>query len=196
MARTGNDLLTHLPRSPLRYRHVPMWLVWTVVVVHLVGIEWMARHTTGRGLLQAMAEPEFNQSLMPCKDTHRNDGATGSLGTDMLDHINCRAGCSGTHRVSRSDVAIAPAPDPACRIAPHTHNQAQTDSAALTQPTQMARPTRRRQPTPLIEQCLLSPKQEGWPIGLTSSPHPLPRPCRKWLGVTAPHRIPQLPPHR
>jgi hypothetical protein len=82
MARTGNDLLTQPAPRPLRYRHVPMWLVWTVVVVHLVGIEWMARHTTGRGLLQAMAEPEFNQSLT-LQGHSSHDEATGSLGADM-----------------------------------------------------------------------------------------------------------------
>ena len=82
MARTGKDLLTQPAPRPLRYRHVPMWLVWTVVVVHQVGIEWMARHTTGRGLLQAMAEPEFNQSLA-LQGHSSNDGATGSLGADM-----------------------------------------------------------------------------------------------------------------
>lgn len=82
MARTGNDVLSQAAPRPLRYRHVPMWLVWTVVVVHLVGIEWMARHTTGRGLLQAMAEPEFNQSLA-LQGHASNDGTAGSLGTDM-----------------------------------------------------------------------------------------------------------------
>ena len=82
MARTGKDLLTQPAPRPLHYRHVPMWLVWTVVVVHLVGIEWMARHTTGSGLLQAMAEPEFNQSLT-LQGHSSHDEATGSLGTGM-----------------------------------------------------------------------------------------------------------------
>jgi len=48
---------------PARYRRAPTWLLWAVLAAHVLGIEWMARHTTGRGLLQSMAEPEFNQSL-------------------------------------------------------------------------------------------------------------------------------------
>ena len=82
MARTGNDLLTEAAPRPMRYLRVPMWLAWTVVVAHLVGIEWMARHTTGRGLLQAMAEPEFNQSLTLQGHSSHNE-ATDSLGADM-----------------------------------------------------------------------------------------------------------------
>ena len=66
----------------MRYLRVPMWLAWTVVVAHLVGIEWMARHATGRGLLQAMAEPEFNQSLTLQGHSSHNE-ATDSLGADM-----------------------------------------------------------------------------------------------------------------
>ena len=82
MARTGNDLLTEAAPRPMRYLRVPMWLAWTVVVAHLVGIEWMARHATGRGLLQAMAEPEFNQSLTLQGHSSHNE-ATDSLGADM-----------------------------------------------------------------------------------------------------------------
>lgn len=48
---------------PTRYRRAPTWLLWAVLAAHVLGIEWMARHTTGRGLLQSMVEPEFNQSL-------------------------------------------------------------------------------------------------------------------------------------
>lgn len=48
---------------PKRYRRVPTWLVWVVLLAHVLGLEWVARHTTGQGLLQNMAEPEFNQSL-------------------------------------------------------------------------------------------------------------------------------------
>lgn len=82
MARTGNDLLTQPAQRPLRDRHVPLWLVWTVLVAHLGGIEWMARHTTGRGLLQAMAEPEFNQSLS-LQGVATPGDATGAWGADM-----------------------------------------------------------------------------------------------------------------
>lgn len=50
---------------PARYRRAPTWLLWAVLLAHVLGIEWVARHTTGRGLLQNMVEPEFNQSLTP-----------------------------------------------------------------------------------------------------------------------------------
>lgn len=82
MTRTGSDVLTQPAPRPLSYRHVPMWLVWTVVVAHLGGIEWMARHTTGRGLLQAMAEPEFNQSLS-LQGVATPGDVTGAWGADM-----------------------------------------------------------------------------------------------------------------
>lgn len=44
-------------------RRAPQWLLWAVLVAHVMGIDWLAHHTTGRSLLQAMVEPEFNQPL-------------------------------------------------------------------------------------------------------------------------------------
>ncbi|MBY0464015.1 MAG: DUF3108 domain-containing protein [Burkholderiales bacterium] len=57
------DVLSAPAPRPMRYRRAPTWLLWVVLAAHAMGIEWLARHTTGLALLQTMVEPEFNQSL-------------------------------------------------------------------------------------------------------------------------------------
>lgn len=47
-----------------RNRHAPFWLVACVLTLHLVGLDWVLRKTTGSHLLQHMAEPDFHQQLL------------------------------------------------------------------------------------------------------------------------------------
>lgn len=63
MASPGTAATTAPGTGRTRYRSVPAWLLWLVLATHVVGIEWVARHTTGRSLLQSVSEPSFNQPL-------------------------------------------------------------------------------------------------------------------------------------
>jgi hypothetical protein len=145
MARTGNDLLTQPAQKPLRYRHVPMWLVWTVVVQY---IWWASSGWRATPPDAVCCKPWLNPSSTthwPCKDTHRMTAQLAQWAQ------TCRP-----HQLSGRLFRLAPCfpqwwplHNPRPRLphrAPHPQSSPNRQ-CGLTQPTQMARPTHRCQST-------------------------------------------------
>ncbi len=152
---------------------VPRWLFWVVLVVHLLLLEWVVRQTSGKGLLQHMAEPEFNQSLNPkttdglptgLPHSHTDLPATSTIGQV----IQAR---TVLVEVPVQTPAQTPAhgPKKATRDIPKQPSAAQTSSEAATPP-----PTTDSLMPGTLDGTTSQPVSATSPQAFTPSPAPLP----------------------
>lgn len=114
---------------------VPHWLFWVVLVVHLLSLEWIVRQTSGKGLLQHMAEPEFSQNLHPTPTdglptglphSHADLSATSAIGQVIQ---------ARTVRVEAPVQTTAQSPGKTTRDTPKQLSAAHPPSEAATPPS-------------------------------------------------------------
>lgn len=125
MARPGTA--THTPpetQPPAgHWRRAPAWLLWSVLLAHVLGLEWMTRHTTtGHAWLQTMTEPTFDRALAPQAQLPGNSGVTDTPGEPP-------AATPTVGQVVQARTVIPPAPS-AATGAPATRSVAKPRAAS------------------------------------------------------------------